>query len=591
MEKLITVLQMMKVGEFKSSISISLLAVFLTLNIFAFPVIALTSNGEYRGVTKSIFSENEMFYGRAVFQKGLSYSAWSSDAFSSLESDESLRLLTETNTDWIALCFSWFQTSTTSYDIHPDSSSPTIESIKHAITTAHNLGLKVMLKPMIEVLKAEEIRSYPVWRGEIQPSYEWFENYSSFINFFAELAEQNDVELFCVGCEYKATTGENEQWKNVINGVRQRYSGPIIYAADWTNFSDVKWWDSLDYVGIDAYFPLAFFNSDPTFEELKTTWKNHANEIEEWIATVNKPVIFTEIGYRSGDGTSNAPANYWFNMTVDLQEQHDCYEAAFQALWNRSWFYGFYWWTWTHKPAEGGVYDSGHSPQNKPAQDLITDWYSLERRIVAIDQIFVSAERCEINEVQLIGFHAKWEYDNSDVTNAKVYVNGTEYITNRTGWASFEVTYNTVGKRSWMVTNFQHPESSAYRVTTKDPSIVWDKVLFTMKADSFSLGMLTVKVKLTQAYNGAIVTGAKTFVNGRLCNEIEPGIYETTIDSWSPYEQVTVTVDTIGVWKVTRTTSIFNVMNIILYLTLVIPVIAAAALILKRHRRPCHSIE
>jgi len=136
---------------------------------------------------------------------------------------------------------------------------------------------------MIEALEREKTRSYPVWRGEIQPSDEWFESYSNFINFFAEFAEQNDVELFCVGCEYKETTGETEQWENVIQGVRERYSGPITYAADWTNYQDIEGWDYVDYVGIGAYFPLTLFNSDQTFEELKTVWNNHANEIEAWL--------------------------------------------------------------------------------------------------------------------------------------------------------------------------------------------------------------------------------------------------------------------------------------------------------------------
>ena len=543
--------------------NVSFLIVILALEALACPVFTATSNAK-----------------GAVFQKGVSYSAWSSDAFSSFESDESLRLLTETNTEWIALCFSWVQSSTISHDIHPDSSSPTTDSIKRAITTAHSLGLKVMLKPMVEALEREKALAYPVWRGEIQPSDEWFDSYSVFINFFAEFAEQTGVELFCVGCEYKATTGETAQWENVIQGVRQRYSGPITYAADWTNFQNIEWWNSLDYIGIDAYFPLALFNNDPTFEDLKTVWNNHAKDIEDWLSTINKPVIFTEIGYRSGDGTSNAPANYWVDMAVDLQEQRDCYEAAFQTLWNRSWFYGFYWWTWTHMPSAGGANDSGHTPQNKPVQDVITYWYSMERQIAVVDQALVSAERCNVNEVQSVGFHLEWESDGSDVVDARVYVNGTEHVTNRTGWITFDVTYDTVGKRSWFVTDIQHPEASGYTVIAEKPSIVWDKIVVDVKVDS-SFGTSRIKIKVTHADSGTSVTGATTTVNGLFCKEIEPGVYDITIDSWKPYEQVAVTVDAVGLQKQVSTLT-FNVMNTILYLTLAVAVIAVTLLLLKR---------
>jgi len=565
-------------GNIKCSLFVSLLVAILFLEVLVCPVLSVTLNEESHG-----FPEAEMSIGDAVFQKGLSYSAWSSDAFSGSDSDESLRLLTETNTEWIALCFSWFQSSTTSHDIHLGSSSPTTESVKHAITMAHSLGLKVILKPMVEAEEREEDYSYPVWRGEIRPSDEWFESYSSFINFFAGFAEQNGIELFCVGCEYTATSGETEQWENVIQGVRQRYSGPITYAADWTNFQDIEWWDSVDYVGIDAYFPLALFNNNPTFEELKTIWNNHADEIEAWQATVNKPVIFTEIGYRSGDGTSNAPSNYWTDMAVDLQEQRDCYEAAFQALWNRSWFYGFYWWTWTTKPAEGGVDDSGHSPQNKPAQDVLTDWYSMERQVTVVDQTFVSAKRCDVDEVQSVGFHFKWESDGTDVVDARVVVNGTEYVTNRTGWVTFSVVYDTVGERSWAVTDFVHPEANGYIVSAENPSIVWDKFDIDVEVDSSSFGVTKVSVKITHAYDGSLITDAETVVNGETCEETQTGVYTIEYASWSPIQDVTVQTDAVD--SKTWTTTAIHQMNIILYLAITIAITLTAILLLKLRSR------
>jgi hypothetical protein len=574
-------------GRLKKSLIFSSLIVLLTLEALAYPVFPLAFNENSSGVAESsVFPEAVVSYEIPVYQKGLSFSAWSNDVFSSSESDESLRLLTETNTEWIALCFSWIQSNTTSHDIHLSSSgTPTPESIKHAITTAHNLGLKVMLKPMVEAVEREEISSYPVWRGEIQPSTEWFESYSTFINFFAEFAEQNDVELFSVGCEYKKTTGEKDQWEKIISGVRERYSGPITYSADWTNYQNIEWWDSVDYVGIDAYFPLSILKYDPTFNELKNAWTNYADEIETWLSTVNKPVIFTEIGYRSGDGTNMAPSNYWSDMPVDLQEQRDCYEAAFQTLWNKSWFYGFYWWTWIFDPEEGGLNDSFHTPQRKPTQDVITHWYSRDRQVAIIDQTVTSEEKCGVNEVQSVGFHVRWEHDGTDVVDARVYVNGTEHITNRTGWISFSVAYDPVGERSWVVTDFQHPEASGYIVIVESPHIVWDKVVINVEVDSTSFGVSKVRVKVVYAYDGASVTGATTVVNGEVCEEIDLGVYETEIVSWGPYQQLTVSADALDLLGETWTTSTFHVMNTVLYLALFVAVIVIAVLLLKRRRR------
>ncbi|MCW4016664.1 MAG: hypothetical protein NWF06_09870 [Candidatus Bathyarchaeota archaeon] len=567
----------------KSSL-ILLLTLLLALELLACPVFSASLNKTDTKAIKIEFPEAEAPNEAAIFQKGMSYTAWSSDAFSYSEADESLELLMQTNTEWVAICFSWFQSSTTSYDIHLDaSSSPTTESVKHAITAAHSLGLKVMLKPMVEATERKESLSYPVWRGEIQPSDEWFESYSSFINFFAEFAEENNVELFCVGCEYKQTTGETEQWENVIQGVREHYPGPITYAADWTNYQNIEWWDSLDYVGIDAYFPLTLLDSDPTFEELKTVWINHADEIEAWLATVNKPVIFTEIGYRSGDGTSMAPSNYWTDMAVDVQEQNDCYEAAFQTLWTRSWFSGFYWWTWTTKPAEGGLDDSGHVPQNKPTQDVIASWYSLDRKVAVVDQTFTSAQKCGINEAQLVGFHVSWEHDGADVVGTSVYVNGTEHVTNGTGWITFSAVYSTVGERSWVVTSFEHHESSGYTLAVESPRIVWDQIIINIKVD-LSFGTTKVTVKPIHVYDQSAVTGATIFVNDKTCAETELGIYELIINSWNPIQSLTVKTDATELPTETLTTSTVHTLNIILYAVLAAAIIIVPLVVFLKRR-------
>ncbi|MGD9131153.1 MAG: hypothetical protein PVH73_06220 [Candidatus Bathyarchaeota archaeon] len=575
------------------SLIFSSLILLLTLEVVAYPVFSLTFTKNSSGAADClVFQKAELPDAKPVFQKGLSYSCWSNNDFGSSVSDESLRLLTETGTEWIALCFSWIQSSTTSHDIHLSSSgTPTPESLKHAITTAHSLGLKVMLKPMVEAVEREETLSYPVWRGEIQPSDEWFESYSEFINFFAEFAEENGVELFSVGCEYKATTGEKEQWETVIQGVRERYSGPIVYSADWTNYQNIEWWDSVDYVGIDAYFPLSVLKYDPAFDELKNAWNNYADEIEAWLSTVNKPVILTEIGYRSGDGTNMAPSNYWSDMPIDLQEQMDCYEAAFQTLWKRSWFYGFYWWTWTYNPTDGGPNDSSHTPQGKPAQEVITQWYSMDRQVAVIDQSFTSAKKCGVNEVQSVGFHVSWENDGVDVVDGRVYVNGTEHVTNSTGWVRFSVAYETVGERSWVVTGFQHPEASGYMVTVESPSIVWDKVVVDVEVDSSSFGMSKVRVRVTQTYDGASVTGATIVVNGEVCEETDTGVYETSIASWSPIQQVTVQTETADLPSETWTASTFHAINTGLYLALFVGIVIAVLLLKRLFRRSSQTTE
>lgn len=566
----------------KKLLILSLVSFLIVIEFIIIPVFPILLNNNIKSIKRNI-PETEIIDNTPFFQKGLSYSAWSNDAFSSLESDESLNLLTETKTEWIAICFSWFQSNTTSHDIRLDPiKSPSIESIQHAITTAHKLGLKVMLKPMVEPLKREETRSYPLWRGEIQPSEDWFLNYSHFINFFAEFSEENNVEMFCIGCEYKETSREKEQWEKIILEIRARFSGPLTYAADWTNYKNIEWWSSLDYVGIDAYFPLTLFENNPSYEDLKTVWINNADEIEKWQSKIKKPVIFTEIGYRSGDGTSMAPSNYWSEMEVDLQEQNDCYQAAFETLWNRDWFYGFYWWTWTSNPTDGGFYDSGHSPQNKPVQGIITSWYSIERKTIIIDQIFTSAEKGNVNDVFEVGFHAKWKNSGVDVAGATIFVNGTEYVTNESGWISFNTSYNTVGERFWIITKVQHPEATNYIENIESPRIIWDKIIHNFNIVSTGFGTFTVRINIIYSYSEDIVTGAVSIVNGKQCEEIQPGIYQTEIDSWNPFEMVSYYSELDDFFRESGEISVINPFNLLVYIIIIILIIFTLVYIKKR---------
>ncbi len=60
---------------------------------------------------------------------------------------------------------------------------------------------------------------------------------------------------------------------------------------------------------------------------------------------------------------------------------------------------------------------------------MIPQWCSIKRQVAVADQSFVSVEECYVNENQSIGFHIKWVSDGADMADARVYVNGTEYIT------------------------------------------------------------------------------------------------------------------------------------------------------------------
>ncbi len=310
---------------------------------------------------------------RAIEFKGVNYAGWwPSDMYSTPGSDQSLANAKTAGCTWVAVNVFWFQDTIESNDINPDYTrySATQQSVMHAIDRCHELGMKVMLKPNVDVKDTNH------WRGDIIPSPAWFTEYHTFINYWADIAQSKNVELLCIGCELVTTDPCAASWRSVANDVRTHYSGPIVYAANWGNESVVQWWDALDYIGIDAYWPLTSKN-DPTLNELKTAWNNRINSIQAWHNTYwpTRKVIFTEVGYGSFDGANRQPWAGPGSAPVDLNEQADCYEALLSQCSPKSWWAGVFWWMWEINPSAGGPTDKGHTPHLKPAEQTMMNYY------------------------------------------------------------------------------------------------------------------------------------------------------------------------------------------------------------------------
>jgi len=317
-------------------------------------------------------------------QKGISYAAWWEGAYQAPEADQSLVNLAATGANWIALIVTGYQETVSSTSItYTPPRTPTDADLIHAIEQAHSLGMKVMLKPHVDLSDDPDH-----WRGQIRFEDEadwqaWFTSYRDFINHYAELAEANGVEAFVVGVELGGTTEREAEWRQVVAEVRERFSGPITYAANWGGEEvSITWWDAVDYIGVDAYYPLTDKN-DPTVQELKAAWRERVTMLRELSRRYGRPVLFTEIGYPSIDGANRAPWAWEGSGPVDPQEQADCYQAAFESFWDEPWFLGAFWWMWWTDPTIGGPVDDSYTPYRKPAEQVLRVWYGASAETVA----------------------------------------------------------------------------------------------------------------------------------------------------------------------------------------------------------------
>jgi photosystem II stability/assembly factor-like uncharacterized protein len=240
--------------------------------------------------------------------------------------------------------------------------------LAEVIGYAQKKGLKVFLYPLLN------IAGHGGWRGTITPKdwKKWWSSYQKIILHYATIAEATGVTLFSIGSEMSSAESHSEQWVTLIQETRKVFSGEIVYAANWDRYASLSFDEHLDYVGIDAYFPLTNKNN-PSYEELLASWTRYKGEIISWQKKSGKPFLITELGYRSRDGANQHPWDYGASGAIDLEEQLLCYRA-FRAAWqDEPLMRGVYLWAWS----SGGKQDKGYSPRGKPAEAEIKDWFSL----------------------------------------------------------------------------------------------------------------------------------------------------------------------------------------------------------------------
>ncbi|MEM9050714.1 MAG: hypothetical protein AAGC47_01575 [Bacteroidota bacterium] len=243
------------------------------------------------------------------------------------------------------------------------------EGTAEMIAMAKESGLKVMLKPQVWIPK--------MWVGDFYPAdmEKWEESMTEFTLDFARLADSLDVEVFCLATEYKKLTIENpDYFRGLIKKIRAVYSGKLTYAANWDEYNQVTFWEELDYIGVNAYFPLSE-NEEPSLEELKASWTSIASELASVSSSVEKPIIFTEFGYRSIANNTERP---WEHGRADYEgvSQSKAFEALFSSVWKEPWMAGGFIWKWRFFEDAGGHGDASFTPQGKPAMKVIEEVYS-----------------------------------------------------------------------------------------------------------------------------------------------------------------------------------------------------------------------
>lgn len=312
--------------------------------------------------------------------RGMSVFGWNED------NELAIKELLRNNVEWVAVTPFYFQKGEQTKVMNvPDQIgvwSKRDSSFISSINQIQRKGIHVNLKPHLWMSEG--------WRSNINFSNAsdwatWFESYRKNMIHHAKMAALTNVEMLCIGTELKSSLKKQPKaWLSLIKEIKSIYTGKLTYAANWDDSFDQKdFWKELDYIGIQAYFPLTKMNN-PGLASIKKGWDRHIKRLEEITANHNKPILFTEVGYKSEASATIKPWEWDSFSTRFLRKKSDqtqqlAYEAMFQRLWQKEWFQGAYIWQWdTRSTKENSYQDFDFSPRFKPAENTIAKWYGFK---------------------------------------------------------------------------------------------------------------------------------------------------------------------------------------------------------------------
>jgi len=284
------------------------------------------------------------------------------------------------NANWVSIMPYGFlrqkDSTTLYYNIDRQWFGERYDGAKQYIELMHKNNIQVMLKPQIWI-GGGEFTGFIDMKSE--SDWQVFEKkYADMILLYAKLAEETQTKLFCLGTElHNFVIKRPDFWVQLIKEIKAVYSGKLTYAENWDKIDHVPFWNQLDYIGVDAYFPISEAQTS-TLDAIKTTWQPISENLKALSESHQIPILFTEFGYRSIDYAGKTPwESNRVNGQINEKAQAVLLQGLMESLWIKTWFAGGFLWKWFHhhdKPSERHA--NRFSIQYKTAEDVVKNIYS-----------------------------------------------------------------------------------------------------------------------------------------------------------------------------------------------------------------------
>ncbi len=291
-------------------------------------------------------------------------------------------IVQKTNVNWVALSpivqLEELCNGHPCFDVNDE-----IELMKVVIPNMVKSGIShIMLKPLTSFW---EVNGSSFW-GDfyVNTEEEWNPIEKTYIELFYEFAklseEFSEVKLLSIGNELKEFSKRRPQFfKELIAKIRADFPNlKLTYAANWDEYQSVTFWEDLDYIGVNPYFPL-LNKKKPTIDDIKQAFTPIKSNLNKLSCTHSKPILFTEYGFRSVEYGlwESWLKEFYFDKAVNFEIQNNAYKAFYDTFWNEDWVAGGFFWEWkilvngeVNNPNGTGWYVN-----DKPVEDIIRNRY------------------------------------------------------------------------------------------------------------------------------------------------------------------------------------------------------------------------
>lgn len=257
----------------------------------------------------------------------------------------------------------WYQADVEATEIrrHPRWTAPDT-TVLRVLREVREDGLRATLFPIVRL----EEEGNGNWRGTLRPRdvAAWRHSYAAFLGRMAEIAQEGGAETLVLGSELATMDVDPAPWRALAADVRRTFGGELVYSANWDHYESIRFWDAVDRAGVTGYFELTPGERAPSLDRLVEGWREWWVRLMRFSHRAQRPLVLTELGYLSQDGTNAWPWKEGADEALDLEEQRLCFEA-FGRVWagerrlSGAWIWNWFGW--------GGPTSKEYTPRGKPA--------------------------------------------------------------------------------------------------------------------------------------------------------------------------------------------------------------------------------